>query len=203
MPKLGMEPIRRDALVRATITEIGAKGSLDVTVGQIAARAGVSSGLAHHYFGSKTRIFMAAMRHILAEYGRSVRTALSRAETPQERLHAILATSLAPGNFSPDTVAAWLNFYVQAQTMPEAQRLLRIYHARLRSNLVHALSPLVGQKAPAQADILAALIDGIYIRSALAPHGARQTGAAGLADALLGQLGLPSVPNIAAGGMKT
>ena len=36
MPKLGMEPIRRAALVKATIEEIGAHGSLDVTVARIA-----------------------------------------------------------------------------------------------------------------------------------------------------------------------
>ena len=42
MPKLGMEPIRKAALVKATITEIGRVGSLDVTVSQIAKRAGMS-----------------------------------------------------------------------------------------------------------------------------------------------------------------
>ena len=36
MPKVGMEPIRKEALVRATIVEIGRTGSLDVTVSQIA-----------------------------------------------------------------------------------------------------------------------------------------------------------------------
>ena len=39
MPKLGMEPIRRDALVRATIAEVGEVGSLDVTVRKIAERS--------------------------------------------------------------------------------------------------------------------------------------------------------------------
>ena len=43
MPKLGMEPIRKAALVKATITEIGRAGSLDVTVSQIAKRAGMST----------------------------------------------------------------------------------------------------------------------------------------------------------------
>jgi len=43
-----MEPIRRAALVEATITEIGVQGNLDVTVSQIARRAGMSSALAHH-----------------------------------------------------------------------------------------------------------------------------------------------------------
>jgi TetR/AcrR family transcriptional repressor of bet genes len=60
-----MEPIRREALVKATIAEIGAMGSLDVTVSKIAKRAGMSPALAHHYFGSKDRILLAAMQHIL------------------------------------------------------------------------------------------------------------------------------------------
>lgn len=202
MPKLGMEPVRRDALVRATIHEIGAVGSLDVTVAQIAARAGMSSALAHHYFGSKTQIFLAAMRHILAQYGAAVRQELARAPTPAARLHAILNASLAPDNFSADTVAAWLNFYVQAQTLPEAQRLLSIYHRRLRSNLIHALRPLVGTDAARQAEILAALIDGIYIRSALAPEALSPLTSSDLAGDLLAALHLPTGSNIPAGGMK-
>ena len=76
MPKVGMEPIRRDALVKATIAEIGAAQSLDVTVGQIARRAGMSSALAHHYFGGKDQIFLAAMRYILTEYSAEVRREL-------------------------------------------------------------------------------------------------------------------------------
>jgi TetR/AcrR family transcriptional repressor of bet genes len=51
MPKIGQEPLRRKALVAATVDVIGEAGSLDVTGGQIAIRAGMSSALAHHYFG--------------------------------------------------------------------------------------------------------------------------------------------------------
>ena len=64
MPKVGMEPIRRSALVAAAIEEIGRAGSLDVTVSQIARKAGMSSALAHHYFGSKDQIFLSAMRSV-------------------------------------------------------------------------------------------------------------------------------------------
>ena len=84
MPKLGMEPIRRAALVKATIDEIGQAGSLDVTVGRIARRAGVSAALAHHYFGGKEDLFLAAMRHILALFGAAVRDRLTGATTPRE-----------------------------------------------------------------------------------------------------------------------
>ncbi|PID36719.1 MAG: transcriptional regulator BetI [Rhodobacterales bacterium] len=167
MPKLGMEPIRRAALVKATIEEIGAVRSLDVTVNAIARRAGVSSGLAHHYFGGKEDLLVAAMRHILTQYGAEVRAELARADTPRARLEGILAASFAKGNFQPDVIAAWLNFYVHAQSSPGAKRLLRIYHARLRSNLLHELKPIVGARAGEVAEMLAAQIDGYYIRLAL------------------------------------
>ncbi|MCI2400754.1 transcriptional regulator BetI [Aliiroseovarius subalbicans] len=167
MPKLGMEPIRRDALVKATISEIGRAGSLDVTVTQIAKRAGVSSALAHHYFGGKDQIFLAAMRHILSVYGAQVRAALSVARTPRARLEAIIGASFEAGNFRPEVISAWLNFYVQAQSVDGARRLLRVYQGRLHANLVHDLRPLVGDQADLVADNIAAMIDGLYIRHAL------------------------------------
>ncbi len=168
MPKLGAEPIRRAALVKATIETVGEAGSLEVTVAQIARRAGMSSALAHHYFGSKEQIFLAAMRSILTLYGAEVRGALSTATTPESRLRAIVSGSFAPGSFRRETISAWLNFYVLAQTLPEAHRLLRVYQRRLRSNLRHELRPLVGARAEAVARGLGALIDGVYIRAALA-----------------------------------
>jgi TetR/AcrR family transcriptional repressor of bet genes len=167
MPKVGMEPIRKEALVRATIVEIGRTGSLDVTVSQIAKRAGMSSALAHHYFGSKEQIFLAAMRHILSLYGAEVRGALVMAEAPRDRLRAILRASFAALNFRREVISAWLNFYVLAQTVPEARRLLRIYQNRLHANLVHDLRKLIGVRAEEVAQGLAAMIDGVYIREAL------------------------------------
>ncbi len=169
MPKLGMEPIRKAALVNATIVEIGRSGSLDVTVGQIARRAGMSTALAHHYFGSKEALFLAAMRHVLSLYGAEVRGALGASVGPAARLNAILRASFSPANFRADVVGAWLNFYVLAQTVPDARRLLTIYQRRLRSNLMDCLRPLAGRRAGAVADGLGALIDGVYLREALAP----------------------------------
>ncbi len=170
MPKLGMEPIRRAALVKATIGEVGRAGSLDVTVGQIAKRAGMSTALAHHYFGAKDQIFLAAMRHILTEYAAAVRAALARARGPRARLEAIVRAGFAPDQFQGEVVSAWLTFYVQAQTTAEARRLLTVYQRRLRSNLLFDLRKLTGA-ADAAAETLAALIDGFYIRAALGQGG--------------------------------
>lgn len=167
MPKLGMKPIRRAALVNATIAEIGAVGNLDVTVAHIAKRAGMSSALAHHYFGGKEQIFLAAMRHTLALYGAEVRGALSMAQDPRARVEAVIRAGFTRANFRHEVVAVWLNFYVLAQTLPEAKRLLTVYQKRLHSNLTHDLRPLVGARAPGIAGRLAGLIDGLYLREAL------------------------------------
>lgn len=168
MPKLGMEPIRRAALVKATIDEIGAVGNLDVTVSNIAKRAGMSSALAHHYFGGKDQIFLAAMRHTLGVYAAEVRNALVDAEDHQDRLAAIIRAGFTSSNFQPEVIAAWLNFYVLAQTSEDAHRLLRIYQRRLHSNLLHDLRPLIGKRAEGAALRIAGLIDGLYLRQGLA-----------------------------------
>jgi TetR/AcrR family transcriptional repressor of bet genes len=162
-----MPPLRRAALVEATIEEIGARGSLEVTVAQIARRAGVSSALAHHYFGAKEQLFLAAMRHTLSQYGAEVRAALAAARTPRERVEAIVRAGFSEANFRPAVLAAWLNFYVLARTSGPARRLLAVYRRRLDSNLRHALRPLAGARAPEIAGTLAALIDGVYLHEGL------------------------------------
>ncbi len=185
MPKVGMEPVRRDALVRATIAEIGRAGTLDVTVAQIARRAGMSSALAHHYFGGKEQIFLAAMRHILTIYGAEVRGALAAADDAEGRVRAVIRASFSEGSFRREVVSAWLHFYVLAQTVPEAARLLRVYQRRLRSNLAASLRPLVGARAVEVADRLGAMIDGVYLREALAGRAPDRRAAVALVEGIL------------------
>ncbi len=185
MPKLGMEPIRRAALVKATIDEIGAVGNLDVTVSNIAKRAGMSSALAHHYFGGKEQIFLAAMRHTLALYAAEVRLALGGTKGHRDRLEAIIRAGFTSSNFQPEVIAAWLNFYVLAQTSTPAHDLLLIYQRRLHSNLMHDLRPLIGARADGAATRIAALIDGLYLRQGLSRATAGQSDATKQALALL------------------
>ena len=168
MPKVGMEPLRRRALIDATISAIGERGSLDVTMSEIAGRAGVSSALAHHYFGAKDELLQATMRHLLAELSADTRHALAATETPRQRVSAIIAVSFSNKQFQPETIAAWLSFYVEAQKTTALRRLLRIYARRLHSNLMSGLSPLMPRAAADHAaEGIAALIDGLYIRRAL------------------------------------
>ncbi len=172
MPKIGMEAVRRQALIDAAISAIGERGSLDVTMSDIAGRAGVSSALAHHYFGAKGDLLEATMRHILRELARDAREALAAGGTPRGRISAIIAVNFSRTQFRPEIISAWLAFYVEAQRSPEMRRLLAIYARRLNSNLLHALRSLLPLlEARRAAEGIAAMIDGLYIRRAL-KHGA-------------------------------
>ena len=169
MPRAGIEPMRRKALISAAIDAIHQSGMGQVTMGDIARRAGVSAGLAHHYFGGKHELLLATMRHLLAELGQEIQSEMSRAGTPQERICAIIRGNFATCQFRPAVISSWLAFYALAQNEPEARRLLRVYTRRLESNLLHELRQLTTRERAAEiAETAAALIDGLWIRRSLA-----------------------------------
>ncbi|OJJ13059.1 MULTISPECIES: transcriptional regulator BetI [unclassified Roseibium] len=168
MPKVGMEEERRRSLINATVDAIHERGYSDVTMAQIAKRAGVSGGLVHHYFGSKDQLLAATMRHLLTELGREIQEGLSKASTPRERISAIIAGNFAVDQFQPAVIAAWLAFYVQSRTTTSNRRLLKIYAARLASNLTHNFKAFVPREdALRLAEGTASMIDGVWIRQAL------------------------------------
>ncbi|SPF77597.1 transcriptional regulator BetI [Pseudoprimorskyibacter insulae] len=166
---MAQEHKRKAQLVEAALAVVGETGSLEVPVGKIAKRAGVSSALAFHYFGDKESLFLAAMRQVLRTYSTAVRKAYRTAHTPSDRLDALVGANFEPENFRSDIIATWLNFYVMAYRSEQAKRLLLIYHARLRSNLLHGFRPLIGDDAEQAADRIASLIDGLYLRYAHNP----------------------------------
>jgi TetR/AcrR family transcriptional repressor of bet genes len=168
MSKSGVPPLRRKALILATISEIGDAGTLDVTVSQIARRAGVSSALAHHYFGSKDQIFLAAMRYVLETFRQAVSVRLKTAKSPQDRIVAIIDASFESSQFEREIIAAWLAFYMRALQSQPTRRLLQVYARRLHSNLVFNLRQIFdAATAEEVAQGMASMIDGFYIRHAL------------------------------------
>ncbi|WP_077962092.1 transcriptional regulator BetI [Ensifer adhaerens] len=168
MPKVGMEPVRRKALVDAALRVIGDQGTLSVTMSEIARQAGVSPALAHHYFGSKEQLLIETIRSLLRQLRDDTVTALRAVAGPRERLSALIRVSFQASQFAPDTIAAWLAFYSEAQRSEDVRRLLVVYARRLRSNLLASLKALcTTHDAERIAEGAAAMIDGLYIRQSL------------------------------------
>lgn len=168
MPKLGMAPIRRKQLVEAAIAAIHAHGFADATVARIAAQAGISAGMVHHYFKDKDELLFATMRHLLAELRSDAVARLSRTADPAGRIRAIIDACFGDAQFDEQVFSAWLALYGNARHSPRLMNILSVYHRRLRSSLLHDLRRLVPE-ADAQrlAEGIAAMIDGLWLRYAL------------------------------------
>lgn len=168
MPKRGMKPIRRQQLIDAAIASIHEHGFSSATVARIARKAGVSTGIVHHYFADKNDLLAATMRAMLEILRSEAVMRLRAARSPTERIHAIIHASYGDQQFSEEVFSAWLALYGNARVSEKLQRILRVYHKRLHSNLLYNLIPLIGRERAQEVALgIGALIDGLWLRYAL------------------------------------
>jgi transcriptional repressor BetI len=171
MPKLGMEEIRRRQLIEATIASIHEVGFAESSLSRISARAGVSTGIVHHYFEDKAELLESTLRALGTRLRLSVVRRLNGAKTPTERLLAVIDGNLGTDTFTPESVSAWLAFWAQVPTSPHLARIQHVIISRLRDNLVHALT-LMGRKDAVEiARVTEALVDGLWLRAAVSKDG--------------------------------
>jgi transcriptional repressor BetI len=166
-----MEEIRRRQLIDATIASIHEVGFADSSLSRISAKAGVSTGIVHHYFEDKADLLEATLRQLGNNLHRAVVTRLTAAKTPVERLMAVVEGNLGPELFTPEGVSARLAFWAQVPNSERLARVQRIIIGRLHDNLVDALRPLApADEVVAIAMLVASLIDGLWLRAALQPE---------------------------------
>ena len=167
MPKVGMEPIRRRQLIDATLASIHEDGIADATIARISKRAGLSNGIVHHYFTCKEDLLFATLRQLLGDIRHAVSARLADAQTPRERLEAIIDGNFASEQFTPQAVSAWLAFWAQVPHAPNLARLQRINSQRSLSNIRFALRQILPDaQVSHEAMAFSALIDGLWLRCA-------------------------------------
>lgn len=174
MPKLGMQPIRRRQLIQATLETIDDVGLADATIARIAKRAGVSAGIISHYFGGKDGLLESAMRQILWDLGDAVakRRARGGVESPREHIRAIIDGNFDRSQVNKTVMKTWLAFWSVSMHRTDLQRLQRVNDRWLYSNLCHHFRRCMPRPEAQQAARgLAAMIDGLWLRGALAPQG--------------------------------
>jgi betaine-aldehyde dehydrogenase len=162
------EDTRRRQLVDVTIDSLAEVGFVGTTLAQIAARAEVSPGLVAHYFNDKDGLLEAAFRSLARRVGSQVRTRLRQVSTARGRIQAIIDANLAPEEFDQRTGTAWLAFWGQVLHLPRLKRIQSAYQRRMLSNLRSSLKRLVApDEAQRLAAMIAAMIDGVWLRAAL------------------------------------
>jgi betaine-aldehyde dehydrogenase len=163
-----IEEMRRRELVEVTIDSLAEVGFVGTTLSQIAARAGVSPGLVAHYFDDKDGLLDAVFRSLARRVGSQVRARLRLVATPRGRIQAVIDANLAPEEFDQRTGSAWLAFWGQVLHVERLKRIQSVYQRRTLSTLRNSLLKLVApDEAHSLAAMIAAMIDGVWLRAAL------------------------------------
>lgn len=168
MPKVGMEPIRRQQLIEATLDSVAELGLHATTINSISKRAGMSSGIISHYFGGKQGLLEATVRYLLNRLKSSLLSKTQTGCTPQQRLMFIVEANFSKIQLQTNTTRTWLSFWVQSMHDENLHRLQNVNARRLKSNLMVSFKALLTQEqAQEAAELAAAMIDGLWLRAAL------------------------------------
>ena len=126
MPKVGMQPIRRQQLIEATLQAVDQVGMGDASIALIARLAGVSNGIISHYFKDKNGLLDATMRHLMQALSDAVRQrrAALRNDNPRAHLRAIIEGNFDDSQVSGPAMKTWLAFWASSMHQPSLRRLL-------------------------------------------------------------------------------
>jgi TetR/AcrR family transcriptional regulator, transcriptional repressor of bet genes len=193
MPKVGMKSIRRHQLVEATLELIHEQGVAGTSVSQISARAGLATGMVHHYFADKDALLEATLRELNKRINAQIFERLRRAQTPIERVLAFIDGNVSAISLTPENAAAWLAFWSQVPYSQQLQRIHNVVARRSHSTLFHALARVMpSNEATIHAKAIAIFIDGLWLRASVDAGGLSPESARHLAyEFLTRQLGQP------------
>lgn len=90
MPKVGMEPIRREQIRKAAAKVIARLGFDRTTLQDIAKTAHISTGTVNHYYGNKSEVVLDAFVYVSEWFQGATRAALAGATTAEDKLHHLI-----------------------------------------------------------------------------------------------------------------
>lgn len=203
-------PVRRQALIDATIECLKRYGHDGLSIRTISAQAGVSVGLINHHFPNKDELVAAAYRYINAELVAGMQAAVARAgNSPQARMRAFLEAWFSAPSLDADALAVWVVFwglYRHSRLIQRAHReTYQAYVGLLRGMLAELLPQASASRsargrrgargAGAQAvDLrlaaigLTALLDGLWLEWCLEPGTFRPAQAVELCETWIASL---------------
>ena len=139
-PKLGMAPVRREQIVRATIRCLARDGYAGLTMKRVAAEAAVSQGILHYYFRDKAAMLAAAARRVTGDLDRRVVTESRGARTARERLRAVIRACLRTAVDNRDFWTVFIEFWGEAFHERRLAAVNRQAYARARRLIAEGLS---------------------------------------------------------------
>ncbi len=189
MKRNKIKRLRREEYARVAFQTLGEYGYSGTTVDRVAKQAGVSKTNILHYFGNKTQLLEMALRYGNSVLVDEVKALLIRSNTPWERVCSIILANFSAATFEPKLAHAWLSLCAEVPYYTGFQRVQTVIHARMRSNLVHALRQITDpERAESSALQIAVAIDGLWLRLGLQLGGITRSAALSHMETLMGAL---------------
>jgi TetR/AcrR family transcriptional regulator, transcriptional repressor of bet genes len=169
-PKLGMAPVRREQIVRATIRCLARWGYAGLTMKRVAAEAAVSQGILHYYFRDKAAMLAAAARRVTADLDRRVATEAHGARDPRERLRAVIRACLRTAADNREFWTVFIEFWGEAFHERRLAAVNRQAYARARRLISAGLAQGVAAGEFRQVDVqeaaavVLAVLDGLSLQ---------------------------------------
>ena len=190
-PKVGMGPLRREQIVRATIRCLARDGYAGLTMKRVAAEAGVSQGILHYYFRDKAAMLAAAALRVTAVLDRRVAVEARGVRDARRRLRAVIRACLETAVESRDFWTVFIEFWGEALHDRRLAAVNREAYARARRLIGATLARgrAAGQVrtvdlAEASAVVLG-LLDGLSLQLTFDRHLMTLPRAARLAETVL------------------
>ncbi len=190
-PKVGMGPLRREQIVRATIRCLARDGYAGLTMKRVAAEAGVSQGILHYYFRDKAAMLAAAALRVTADLDRRGAFAARGVRDARRRLRAVIRACLETAVESRDFWTVFIEFWGEALHDRRLAAVNREAYARARRLIGATLARgrAAGQVrtvdlAEASAVVLG-LLDGLSLQLTFDRHLMTLPRAARLAETVL------------------
>jgi len=171
MARPTVDLIRRKELIRATMTAIHRAGLAEPTVAAICKYAGLSSvSIVNHYFKSKQDLLECTMRDLAGDFLGEVALRAGSAQSPTDRVFAVIDANFAPSQCTPEAVSSWLWFWSRTPSSTVFADIERATHRHIITELKRGLALLLpANEVDDAAEGLMALMYGMWLRFALNP----------------------------------
>ncbi len=171
------------------------RGFGEVTIDEIAARAGVTKGSFYSHFKSKHEVILAACSHYYRAYQQKVHAELARSSDPLQRLRSILELSVRTCVMDRGGRVFTTEIFTLSQQDEEVRNSWAQFYDSVRETYVGLV---LAAKASGQLDVtdprravdlMLAAIEGIKLRAGFEPHVADTGEQRNLIEELQGILG--------------
>ena len=198
-PKVGMGPVRREQIVRATVRVLAREGYTRLTMKMVAREAGVSQGILHYYFADKRAILVATLQAVTRDLDRRVAAAQSRTgRDPAARLRALVRACLEVAVRRPEVWVVFVEFWGEMLHDRRLRALNAEVYDRTRRLIARLIAEgtRVGRFRPVEparaAAVVLGLVDGLSLQLTFDPEAFGVAEAARFCDDALGRyLGRP------------